>query len=266
MSRRSITTRLLFLGLLGGLAFLFSGCEVFSSPQNTFAPAGEIASDQKRWFLLAMWPALAVFFLVELGCLFIMIKFRKRPGNDALPKQIHGNNMLEISWSIAPAVILFAFIPVVVIGIVKLGDTPKDAIAVDVYGVQWSWNYGYEGADGTMVEGPFGDPLVIPVGEDIGLRLHSDNVIHSFWVPKLAGKTDVMPGRINHMWFKADREGTFEGQCAEFCGIGHTVMRLQVMAVSREKYDLYVGTCLDDSTAVGCEQFAPTTAATSEKN
>jgi cytochrome c oxidase subunit 2 len=266
LSRRSIATQILFLGLLGGLAFLFSGCEVFSSPQNTFAPAGEVAEDQKRWFLLAMWPALAVFVFVQLGCLFIVLKFRKRKGHEALPKQVHGNNVLEIGWSIAPAVIMFAFIPVVIMGVVKLGDTPKDAITMDVYGVQWAWNFGYPAADGSTVEGPFGDPLVVPVGQTVELRLHSDNVIHSFWVPKLAGKTDVIPGRTNYMWFEAAREGTFEGQCAEFCGISHGAMRLQVMAVSREKYDLYVGTCLDDSTAAGCEEFAPAAAVSSEKN
>ncbi len=254
---RSLASRLLFVSLLGGLAFLLSGCEVFSSPQNTFAPAGEIADDQKRWFLYAMWPALAVFFFVQLGCVFIVLRFRKKKGDDRLPKQVHGNNVLEIGWSIAPALVLFAFVPLVVTGIVKLGNTPDDAIIVDVYGVQWQWNYGYPLEDGSSVEGPFGDPMYIPVDQNVGLRLHSDNVIHSFWVPKLAGKTDVMPGRTNHMWFVGNEIGTFHGQCAEFCGLGHAEMPIVVEVVPRETYDRYVA-CLPAFETPACEEeFLP---------
>jgi cytochrome c oxidase subunit 2 len=237
---------LVFVGLLGGLAILLSGCEVFSSPQNTFSPAGEVAADQKKWFLWSMWPALAIMLFVELGILFIIFKFRERPGHSDLPKQTHGNNALEISWTLAPALLLLAFVPVVVYGIVKLGDTPDDAIQVEVNAFRFGWFFGYTASDGSLVEGDpttpsgGGDPLVVPVGETIGVRLHSSDVIHSFWVPRLAGKTDVMPGRTNHMWFKADEVGTFSAQCAEFCGLSHGEMRFQVKVVTRSEYDAYV--------------------------
>lgn len=256
---RSLASRLLFVSLLGGLAILLSGCEVFSSPQNTFAPAGEIAEDQKRQFLWALGPAVFIFLLVQLGVVFIILRFRKRKSDTQLPKQIHGNNALEISWTIAPAVLLLAFVPMIVGGIVKFGRIPDDALMVDVYGVQWQWSYGYQTADGQPIDGPFGDPMYVPVGQDVGLRLHSDNVIHSFWVPKLAGKTDVMPGRTNKMWFKANELGTFRGQCAEFCGIGHAAMPIVVEVVSRETYDRYVS-CLGDPAGSGCDEFVPESA------
>jgi cytochrome c oxidase subunit 2 len=234
------------LALLGALAFLFSGCDAFSSPQNTFAPAGEVAEDQKRWFLYAMWPALAIMIFVELGCIFIVLKFRKRKGHEALPKQVHGNNVLEISWSIAPAILLLAFVPIVVAGIVKLGDPPKDAIRLEVNAFQFGWFFGYPASDGTIVEGDpssVSDPgpgLYVPLGKTVELRFHSDNVIHSFWVPKLAGKTDVIPGRINYMWIKGDKLGDYAGQCAEFCGLSHSDMRFHVKVVTQDEYDAYV--------------------------
>jgi cytochrome c oxidase subunit 2 len=145
-----------------------------------------------------------------------------------------------------PAVLLLAFVPVVVYGIVKLGNTPDEAIEVQVNAFRFGWYFGYEAPDGSIVEGDpttpqgGGDPLVVPVGQTVGVKLHSADVIHSFWVPKLAGKTDVMPGRTNHMWFKADREGTFSAQCAEFCGLNHGEMRFVVEVVSQAEYDAYV--------------------------
>ncbi len=234
------------LAMFGALGLLFSACSAFSSPQNTFAPAGEVAEDQKRWFLYAMWPALAIMIFVELGCVFIVLKFRKRKGHDELPKQIHGNNALEIGWSILPAVVLAFYVPIVVLGIMKLGDPPKDSIRVEVNAFQFGWYFGYPAADGTVIEGDpssVSDPgpgLYVPLGKTIELRLHSDNVIHSFWVPKLAGKTDVMPGRNNYMWIKGDKLGDYAGQCAEFCGLSHAEMRFRVIAMERAEFDQWI--------------------------
>jgi cytochrome c oxidase subunit 2 len=242
-----VVTRLAFLGLLSGLAFLFSGCDIFSSPQNTFAPAGEVAEDQKRWFIYAMIPALAVFFLVQLGCVFIVLKFRKRKGDDGLPKQIHGHNVLEITWTVIPAILLFAFIPLVVGGIVKLGDTPEGAMTVEVNAFRYGWLFGYPAPDGTIITGDAssatdpGPGLYVPQGQVVKLQLRSDDVIHSFWVPKLAGKTDVIPGHTNHMWIKSDTLGDYSAQCAEFCGLNHAYMRFHVKVVTQAEYDAYVG-------------------------
>lgn len=262
--RRSLASRLLFAGLIGGLAILLSGCGIFSSPQNTFAPEGEVANDQKFAFMITMWPALAVMLFVELGLLFMIVRFRKRKGHEALPKQIHGNNALEIGWTVAPALLLAAFVPFVVAGIVKLGDPPADSVVIEVYSSRFSWLFEYPGPDGEPVAGDATTPdvydpgLYIPVDRNVELRLHSTDVIHSFWVPKLAGKTDVVPGRANRMWLKGEKIGVYAGQCAEFCGLSHALMRFNVHVVSQETYDRYVGCLVEPGD--GCEEFAPAAA------
>ncbi len=220
--------------------FLFSGCALFNSPQNVFAPAGDVARDQKNLFFLAMWPALGVLILVEVACVAIVLKFRAKKGDPGLPKQIHGNNALEIGWTVAPALLLAAFVPLVVGGIFDLGRTPKDAMEVDVTGVQWAWQFGYpDAAGGPATQAPIGE-MHIPVNKDIGLKLRAADVIHSFWVPKLAGKTDAIPGRNNHMWLKATETGLFQGQCAEFCGLGHAEMRFSVCVQSQANFDRWL--------------------------
>ncbi len=230
--------------LLSFVAIMFSGCsvgtELFSSPQNVFAPAGEVAQDQKDLFFFVMWFALGIFILVEVGLLVILVRFRHKKG-DPLPKQVHGNNALEIGWTVAPMILLAFFVVPTVAGIVELGRTPKDAMQVDVTGTQWKWLFSYPQEGGAPIDGPIGE-LHIPIGRKIDIQLHSADVIHSFWVPKLAGKTDVIPGRTNHMWLKGDEIGSFSGQCAEFCGLDHAQMRFTVIVESQEDFDAWLKT------------------------
>ena len=128
--RRITVSRLLILAMLVGGVFIFSGCEIFSSPQNTFAPTGEVAKDQKNIFLLTMWPALVILIGVEFGLVYILWRFRRKKGDSGLPTQTHGNNQLEIAWTIAPILLLALFIAPTVGGIVDLGRTPKNALEV----------------------------------------------------------------------------------------------------------------------------------------
>ena len=233
-------SRLLVAAMLLLGVFLFSGCGLFSSPQNTFAPAGQVAEDQKYLFLITMWPALIVMIGVEAGLVYILWRFRRKKGDSGLPAQTHGNNKLEIAWTVAPMILLAFFIAPTIGGIVDLGRTPKNSVEIDVTGVQWAWQFAYpDPAGGPAVQAPIGE-MHIPLGRTIALKLHSNDVNHSFWVPKLAGKTDVIPGRANHMWLKGDELGTFEAQCAEFCGIGHSVMRFTVTVETPEVYDAWL--------------------------
>jgi cytochrome c oxidase subunit 2 len=232
--------RLLAVASLLAVAVLLSGCGVFSGPQNTFAPAGTVAKDQKNIFLFTMWPALLILILVEGMLLFILIRFRRKKNDPGLPPQTHGNNALEIGWTIAPVLLLAFFVPPTISGIVHLGKVPKDAMQVQVVGHQWFWEFKYpDPAGGTPIQAPFGE-LHIPVNRDIGFTLTSPDVIHSFWMPKLAGKTDVIPGRQNHMWIKATQIGTFHGQCAEFCGLDHAQMKFIIVVQSQEDFDAWL--------------------------
>lgn len=239
--RRIALARLALLTGLAAIALLSSGCGVFSSPQNTFSPGGEQAEDLKNIYLLTMWPALAILILVWGAVVFIVLRFRKRGDRDALPVQVHGNTRLELAWTIAPALLLAAFIPPVVSGIVSLEDEPDDALVVNVTGIQWAWQFSYPGLgpDGADVQAPINE-LHIPTGRKVLFRLHSPDVIHSFWIPKLGGKTDVMPGHNNTMWLKADEPGTYAGQCAEFCGRSHADMRFRAIAQSPEEFDAWL--------------------------
>ena len=237
--RNRLSRLALVASLLPAMLF-FSACDVFSSPQNTFSPTGTVAAKQKYIFMITMWPAIAILLGVELGLLFILIKFRRKKSDPGLPKQIHGNNRLEIAWTIAPILLLAMFVPAVVGGVIDLGRTPKDAVVVNVSGIQWAWQFSYpDPSGGAAVVAPINE-MHIPAGKDIEIKLHSNDVIHSFWVPKLAGKTDVMPGRLNHMWLRGSDIGDYAGQCAEFCGLDHAKMRFHVIVESQADFDAWL--------------------------
>lgn len=238
---RSVRTRLGALASLLLVAVLMSGCGLFNSPQNVFAPRGTVAQDQKNLFFLTMWPALAVLILVEGLLLFILFRYRRKKDDSGLPAQMHGNNTLEIGWTVAPIILLAFFIAPTIGGIVDLGRTPKNSLRVDVTGVQWAWQFAYADPSGgaAPIQAPIGE-MHIPIDKTIDIQLHSTDVIHSFWVPKLAGKTDVIPGRANHMWLKGTEIGQFNGQCAEFCGRGHASMRFTVVVESQDDFDAWL--------------------------
>lgn len=235
-------SRLLVVAMLLGGVFAFAGCGLFSSPQNTFAPGGQVAADEKNLFLLTMWPALVIMIGVEFGLVWILWRFRRKKGDPGLPAQTHGNNKLEIAWTIAPIVLLALFIAPTVGGIVDLGRTPKNSLEIDVTGQRFLWTFSYPDPNGgpPIQAPPEKSEMHIPLGKTIAIKLKAIDVNHSFWVPKLAGKTDAIPGRANHMWLKGDTLGTYEGQCAEFCGTGHAVMRFKVVVESQQDFDAWL--------------------------
>jgi cytochrome c oxidase subunit 2 len=241
VSRRGIyLRRALIASLLLGTVLLFAGCSnIVAGGQNTLAPEGSVAGRQRDLFLLVVWPAAAVFILVEGLIVFIIWKFHRRKGDDSLPRQVHGNPALEIAWTIAPAILLAIIAVPTLAGVVALGRNPKASDThVQVTGIQWLWQFAYpdyKDASGNAVAAP-NNELHIPAGEEVGFALHSDDVIHSFWIPKLAGKTDVIPNRNNHMWIKADHPGDYSAQCAEFCGFGHAGMRFRVIVQTQADF------------------------------
>jgi cytochrome c oxidase subunit 2 len=241
--RRSFLARLAAgAGLLALITFL-TGCGAFGGDQNTFAPNGDVADKQRDLFVLVSAIATVILIGVSAALVYIMVRYRRRSDDEAPPKQIHGNTRLELAWTIAPALLLLGLAVPTVTGIVDLGRDPKaDALQVTVTAFRFDWRFEYtdpEFADAN------GDPLSaqelhIPVGREVAIHLQSQDVIHSFWVPKLAGKLDVMPGRNNRMWFNATKAGTYSAQCAEFCGIGHSVMRFTVIAEEPADFQAWV--------------------------
>ena len=228
------------LGLRGLLALFAIGCGA-DTPQNTFDTKGEVAERQKDLFLIAMWPALAIMIAILGGTVLILIRFRRRSEND-IPKQTHGNTTLELAWTIAPAILLFGLGIPMVAALWEIGRDPSpDAFQVNVEGQRFLWKFEYP-----ELLDESGDPVVtfsevnVPAGREVALHLTSIDVIHSFWVPKLAGKLDAIPGRTQTMWLRADEPGSFSGQCAEFCGLNHADMRLVMHALPVEDFEAWV--------------------------
>ena len=233
--------RLLALATLLLSVLVFSGCGAFDSAQNTFAPKGDVAAMQRDMFVLVLIPATIICVLVFAALLYIVVRYRQREG-DPLPKQIHGNDRLEVAWTILPIMLLVGLAVPTVQGIIELGQAPKASdLHVTVVASQWQWSFQYTDPEYALADG---SPLIskelhMPVGRKVGFLLQSPDVIHSFWVPKLAGKLDVIPGRNNQLRFDAQEPGTYSGQCAEFCGIGHPAMRFTVIAQTEDDFQAW---------------------------
>lgn len=203
-------------------------------PQSTFHPASDFALALDDLFRTIFWFAVGVFVVVEGLLLYVVLRYRARPGGTA--REIHGSTVLEIAWTLAPAVVLvFIAVPTMQTIFATEGRADPEALEVEVVGHQWWWEFRYPEL-GIVTA----NEAHVPVGRPVALRMTSADVIHSFWVPRLGGKRDVMPGRTTRLAFLPDSVGAFMGQCAEFCGESHANMRLWVMVDSAEEFDVWV--------------------------
>lgn len=214
---------------------LLAACNPADFPQSALVPRGDFAAMLDGLFMTTFWWALVVFVLVETALIFAVVKFRGRP-DDADPAQVHGNTMLEIVWTAIPALIL-AFIAVPTVrAIFRTYDVPSnDPLTVEVIGHQWWWEFRYPEYGITTA-----NELHVPVGRTVSLKMTSGDVLHSWWIPQLAGKRDVFPNRPTNLWFTAEEPGFYPGQCAEFCGIQHGRMAFHVVASQPEEFEAYI--------------------------
>lgn len=193
-------------------------------PQSTLSPTADLGFQIDGLFRLILWLAAAVFVVVEALLVYIAVRYRARPGRQP-SAGVHGHTLLEISWTLAPAVILVIVAVPTIRTILRTQRAPgPDALEVSVIGHQWWWEYRYP-ASGVVTA----NELHLPVGRPVVLALTSADVIHSFWAPRLGGKRDVIQGRTNRIEFTPDSTGVFLGQCAEFCGLSHANMGLRVV-------------------------------------
>jgi cytochrome c oxidase subunit 2 len=215
------------------VAGLLAGCGE-GSP-SILDPAGPIADSEVGLFWLILVVATIVFVAVTGALIYMMIRFRSRP--DSPPaRQIGGHQRLEVVLAAVPTVVLFIVLFATISTMFALAQ-PKDAntLTVKAIGHQWWWEFQYPNQKIVTA-----DELYIPVGTTVHIDLSSDNVIHSFWVPQLGGKTDVIPGHNNSMWLKASQAGQYRGLCTEFCGTQHAHMDFQVYAVSNATFQSWV--------------------------
>jgi len=233
---------------------LLSGCFWLDGPQSTFDPNGPVAREQLDLFYTTCWVTLVIFVLVGSALAYAMIKFRARSDADMHaepPEQHHGNPLVEVSL-IAASVLSLVVIAIPTLKAVWFSyDIPEeqkaDAYEVTATGYQWWFKFEYpnetaqtvDAVTGKLVNAPLttGSELVIPAGRPIHISLRTVDVIHSFWIPKLAGKVDMVPNRGNFLWIRADKPGYFWGQCAEYCGESHAVMRFRVIALGPREFN-----------------------------
>jgi cytochrome c oxidase subunit II len=225
---RLITALCLLTGLL-------VGCSPEQYPQTTLLPRGDFARIADDLLDTTVRWALLVFVLVEGALIYAIFRFRGRPG-DPEPHQTHGNTLVEIIWTVIPALILAAIAVPTVRAIFQTNATPgEDALEIEVVGHQWWWEFRYPEYNITTA-----NELNIPVGRTVSLRMGSTDVIHSFWVPQFAAKRDVFANRETRMWFKAETAGEYPGQCAEFCGIQHARMAYHIQAQTPADFQAWV--------------------------
>jgi cytochrome c oxidase subunit 2 len=193
--------------------------------------------------LLALIVCAAIFIVVAGLLTYAIVKFRAKPGDDGKePPQIYGSNQLEMAWTVIPILIVFVLVLVTArtIADVQNAKLPADALKLRVVGHQWWWEIHYP--DLGVVTA---NELHIPVSardrrRPTALTLESADVIHSFWVPQLAGKQDVIPNRANAMWVEPYATGIYLGNCAEYCGTQHAKMMLRVVVESPEDFAKWI--------------------------
>jgi cytochrome c oxidase subunit 2 len=237
MSSVMTPRRLLPLGVVGALGL--SAC-ASDAPQDTWKPAGENAQKihDLQWPIFMVAAVVGVIVLAFIA--FIVMKFRDR--GQAMPEQTHGKAWLEYLFIAIPAVILTT-IAIPTVGVVMaLADTDDTECIINVTGQQWWWEYDYPvSADGTICgftpstaeASPIitSGQVVIPTGTKVLLRGTSRDVIHSYWIPRLNGKRDMVPGRVHYLRLQSDTPGIYAGQCTEFCGLSHANMRMETIAL-----------------------------------
>jgi cytochrome c oxidase subunit 2 len=228
-------------GLLLTSLLTLAGCTEGQYPQTTFEPVTDFGRLLNGLFANTFWWTIGIMLLVEVLILIFIFRYRERPGAPN-PKQIHGHTGLEIAWTIIPAVIVL-FIAVPTVGGIFAtdgGGARDDALQVEVIGHQWWWEFRYPQL-GVITA----NELVLPVGRQVQLKMWSADVIHSYWIPRIGGKRDVNPqpratkeerAKYNYLLFNIDEPGYYLGQCAEFCGASHAVMRTSALALSETEF------------------------------
>jgi cytochrome c oxidase subunit 2 len=244
------------------LAVVLAACAP-NATQSALEPAGPYAEKAHNLFVPVFWVAVAIFVLVEGLLVIFLVRYRHRPARAGIPPQVHGNTRLEIAWTILPTLILAGVAVPTVATIWDLAAEPQgDVLEVNVLGHQWWWEFDYP--EQQIITA---NVLHIPTGRPVSLTLCAaglgyeqpapsqcqpgppeglppagigDSVIHSFWVPALAGTQDVVPGQTNMLTIQADEPGTYPGQCKEFCGLSHKDMRVLVVAHTPEDFAAWV--------------------------
>ncbi len=232
------------VALLTGAALVLAGC-------GSFPGATEQAKPVHDLYNILFVGATAIFVLVEGLIVWAVIRYRRR--DDALPPQFHGNNLLEIAWTLGPLIIVAVLFVLSYQVITKVNaEASNPEVTVNVTGFQWQWQFTYAGQkvqvekgqppQDLSIKGTTARPpqIYLPVGETIHFNEDSKDVIHSLYIPEFLFKRDLIPGHRNSFQVTITRPGVYHGQCAQFCGLGHGQMHFYIHAVSRPEFDTWL--------------------------
>jgi cytochrome c oxidase subunit 2 len=221
---------------------------------NLAPPATPIAEQIYDLHTLVLWICAAIFFAVFIPMFWSILRHRRSRGHP--PARFSGSTRLEIAWTVVPVLILIGMAWPAARTVVAMKDTSRPDLTIQVTGHQWKWEYAYLGEgvrffsslatpheqiyDGSPKGADYllevDRPLVVPVGRKVRLVLTSADVIHAWWVPEFGVKQDAIPGFVRDSWFEVRRPGTYRGQCAELCGVGHGYMPVVVEALPPERF------------------------------
>ncbi|GIO05187.1 cytochrome c oxidase subunit 2 [Brevibacillus reuszeri] len=220
------------LSLFGLLALVLTGCG--KDELSALKPSGPVAAMQYDLMKLSSAIMIGVFVVVMLIFTYVLIRYRKRPGQQGIPKQVEGNHALEILWTVIPFLLLIIMaIPTVTTGF-ALGKvySKEEAVQVTVTAHQFWWEFEYPELGVSTAQ-----DLVLPVGKKVQFNVTSADVMHAFWIPALGGKIDTNPGQENKIWLQADKAGIYYGKCAELCGASHALMDFKVEVMEQADFD-----------------------------
>lgn len=223
--------------LFVGLSLLLSACG--REDLSVLRPQGPVAEGQLDLIMMAIIIMVVVMLIVFGIAAYVWVKFRRKPGQNEIPEQVAGNHKLEIIWTTIPLILVLILGIFTVQKVFAFGENysaDKNAVKVKVTSHLFWWEFTYPEYGITTAQ-----DLIIPTGKKIALELKTADVLHSFWVPSLAGKTDTnTDGTVNNMWLEASNEGVYLGKCAELCGQSHALMEFKVKAVSEESFNKWI--------------------------
>ena len=227
------------------LAVLFSACDVGGIRPIFPTPVSPNGQDIYNTYIYISIVAIIVFLGYEGLLLWVAVRYRRsRQPAGYIPPQIHGHAGLEIVWTAIPLILVLGIAAYSFVELQKnFQPITNQQMTVVISGHQFGWEYDYDNGVVVHQEGTLqGDvtPFVVPINTLVKLQFRGNDVIHSWWVPAISGKTDAVPGYDNFSWLKIDQVGKWHGECAELCGSGHSLMQIIVQSMTQSDFDSWV--------------------------
>lgn len=238
--KRTLTQRIVTAAWMAALGLMLSGCGL-RGPQSIVDADGPVAAYQYWTFMVSFYVSLLIFVLVGSLIVYCVVRYRhvgEVTPDTPLPDQGHGSTKLEVTLIIVSIVLVIVILVPALQGQFYQGtlqDPAAEVLEINVTGYQWWWKFEYP-ALGVVTA----NELAIPTGRAVKFNLKTNDVIHSFWVPRLGGKVDLMPNQKNWLWLRSTKDGTYYGQCVEFCGESHAFMKFRVHSLPGDEFKSWV--------------------------